>query len=93
MADIEDGKPTKRMERLAHLTPEEQALMRRMGVRIAAIRTSQPARTIASVAASAMIDESFLGELERGRVNPTVMTLSRLATTLGVPLEAFFDEA
>jgi transcriptional regulator with XRE-family HTH domain len=84
--------PTKRMERLAHLTTDEQALMVRVGARISSVRTSERRRTIASVAELAAIDASYLGELERGRVNPSLATLSRVAVALGVPVKAFVDD-
>lgn len=42
------------------------------------------------LAADAEIDRAYVGRLERGRENPTVLLLARLARALSVHISAFF---
>jgi transcriptional regulator with XRE-family HTH domain len=74
----------RRIERLAHLAVDELAELSRLGAHIAALRKTVPRRTITAVAQLAGINPSSLGELERGRVNPGYVVLSRLAAALDV---------
>lgn len=76
----------KRIDRLAHLTADEQAELARLGVQITSVRKSEPRRTIIAVAERAGINPSSLGELERGRTNVTYVVLLRLANALDVPV-------
>lgn len=42
-------------------------------------------------AAAANIDRGYYGLLERGQVNPALVTLARICVALGVPLVQLFD--
>lgn len=44
------------------------------------------------LAQEAAVDRTYVSRLERGRENPTVDLLDRLALVLGAPLAAFFAE-
>jgi len=48
--------------------------------------------TIHDVARRAGLTESFISQLERNRVNPSVASLQRIAGVLRTPLGRFFDE-
>jgi mannose-6-phosphate isomerase-like protein (cupin superfamily) len=48
--------------------------------------------TIKDVAERAGLTESFISQLERSRVNPSVASLQRIAQVLGTPLGRLFDE-
>jgi mannose-6-phosphate isomerase-like protein (cupin superfamily) len=49
--------------------------------------------TIEAVARGCGLTESFISQLERSRVNPSVASLQRIAHTLRIPLGRLFDEA
>ncbi|MGH2374490.1 MAG: cupin domain-containing protein [bacterium] len=49
--------------------------------------------TIRDVAGKAALTESFLSQLERDRVNPSVASLQRITSALGSSLGRLFDEA
>lgn len=57
----------------------------RLGREIAKIRRSK-ALTQENLAAIAGLDRSYLSEIERGLVNPSLETLKRIADALGVSL-------
>jgi transcriptional regulator with XRE-family HTH domain len=44
-----------------------------------------------ALAVDAGIDRTYVGRLERGRENPTVLVLERLAQALGAEIAEFFD--
>ena len=48
--------------------------------------------TIKEVAAGASLTESFISQLERSRVNPSVASLQRITQVLGTSLGRLFDE-
>lgn len=54
-----------------------------LGERLRAIRLLQR-RTLREVADAAAVSESFISQLERGRSNPSVATLQRIAAALGL---------
>lgn len=62
-----------------------------LGLRIASIRQKQNL-TLKEVAEKANITSSMLSQLERGKANPSVETLRKIATALEVPLFSFFAE-
>jgi transcriptional regulator with XRE-family HTH domain len=64
---------------------EDQELMREIGRRSRAFRTHE-GWSLKVLAEEAELNESFLGELERGRVNVSVRVLARLCGALGVGL-------
>jgi transcriptional regulator with XRE-family HTH domain len=76
------------MARLQHLNASERDALVQLGARITEVRRSVPRRTIRAVADAAGIDASFLGELERGRINPSFVVLLRIANALAVPVQA-----
>lgn len=65
----------------------EQALD--AGARLRAIRTGRR-RTLKDVAAAAGVSESFLSQLERGRVSASVASLRRLCDALGIGIHDLF---
>lgn len=58
------------------------------------IRRARVAKNLAqeALAVDAEIDRTYVSRLERGRENPTVAVLERIAAALDVPIAAFFDE-
>ncbi|MBR3674918.1 MAG: helix-turn-helix transcriptional regulator [Bacilli bacterium] len=60
-----------------------------LGRRIAFLRKEKKLSQI-DLAADAMMAKSYLSELERGKRNPSVLVLSRLAAALGTTLEELF---
>jgi transcriptional regulator with XRE-family HTH domain len=44
-----------------------------------------------SLAVDGRIDRTYVSRLERGRENPTVAVLEKLAIALGVPIADFFE--
>ena len=63
-----------------------------LGVAIRAIRKSSKLSQ-EQLALNSGLDRSYVGGLERGEHNPTVITLRRLASTLGLPLCKLLEEA
>lgn len=64
-------------------TPEERAALHALGRRIRAFRERME-MTIAELARCVDCDASYLGQLERGTRNPTVLLLVRLGGALRV---------
>ena len=62
-------------------------VLRRLGCSVRSARKAA-CLTIAELARSVGVDPSYLGELERGRANVSILTLSALATRLAVSLPA-----
>ena len=60
-----------------------------LGRRIAFLRKEKKLSQI-DLAADAMMAKSYLSELERGKRNPSVLVLSRLAAALDTTLEELF---
>ncbi|WP_432944098.1 helix-turn-helix domain-containing protein [Kribbella sp. CA-253562] len=55
-------------------------------------RRKAAGRTIASVAVDAGLSVPYIANLENGRGNPTLATLTRLATALGTTLRVVLDD-
>jgi transcriptional regulator with XRE-family HTH domain len=55
-------------------------------------RRKAAGRTIASVAVDAGLSVPYIANLENGRGNPTLATLTRLATALGTSLRVVLEE-
>jgi XRE family aerobic/anaerobic benzoate catabolism transcriptional regulator len=89
---VDPGSPRASARRLqqAAWSPEEASLLRIMGQRV---RTARRARkmTIAQLAAVVGVDSAYLGEVERGRANISVLTLDMLGRALGVGAAAMLD--
>lgn len=49
--------------------------------------------TLAELAGKARVSPSFLSQVERGIINPSINSLRRIALALGTPLSHFFDES
>ncbi|MGH2453720.1 MAG: cupin domain-containing protein [bacterium] len=74
--------------RRAHPTPARPLPL---GERLRRRRVEQ-GMTMKALAAGADLTESFISQLERGRVNPSVASLQRITSALGTSLGRFFDE-
>lgn len=61
-----------------------------VGERLRAIRRLRRA-TLRSIADRAGLSESFLSQVERGRANPSVASLTRIAAALGVHVSDLFE--
>lgn len=62
------------------------------GSMIRRIRKSQNL-TLSDLAEKANVSLSFLSQVERGIINPSINSLRRTALALGTPLSHFFDES
>jgi transcriptional regulator with XRE-family HTH domain len=62
------------------------------GAMIRRMRKSQNL-TLANLAEKAHVSLSFLSQVERGMINPSINSLRRIALALGTPLSHFFDES
>ena len=60
-----------------------------LGRRIAFLRKAKKLSQI-DLATDSMVAKSYLSELERGKRNPSVLVLSRIAIALGTTLEELF---
>ena len=61
-----------------------------VGINIRRIRTERELSQ-EEVAYRVGIDVSYLGQIERGRRNPTIGVLGRIADALGVPLAGLLE--
>jgi transcriptional regulator with XRE-family HTH domain len=61
-----------------------------VGINIRRIRTERELSQ-EEVAYRVGIDVSYLGQIERGRRNPTIGVLGRIAVALGVPLVGLLE--
>lgn len=61
-----------------------------LGTKIRNIRKSREL-TVSSLADQAGVSESYISQLESGRIDPSVSLLRKLAVALEVPIAAFFD--
>lgn len=71
-------------------SPTEREVLVRLGARIRLLRSTR-SLTIADLAAEARCDPSYLGQVERGTRNPTVILLQRLSEILGTSLAALLQ--
>jgi transcriptional regulator with XRE-family HTH domain len=65
-------------------------LLRKLGVRLRALREAK-GLTQESAADAAQLDAKHLQDIEYGRTNPTVASLSGLAQAYGVTLSQLFE--
>ena len=61
-----------------------------VGRRVRALRVSRDL-SIAALSNAAHVDPSYLGELERGRKNVSLLTLHRISAALGVAPKELFE--
>lgn len=74
--------PTKRRDKAGESTTGEAP---RVGVALAALRASRNL-SMDALSRQSGVSKSMLSQIERGRANPTVAVVWRLANALGVPL-------
>jgi len=72
------------------VTTGQQSLDAQVGARLRAIRRLRRA-TLKVVAERAGLSESFLSQVERGRASPSIGSLQRIATALGVTVADLFE--
>ena len=60
-----------------------------LGARLRRLRVGRR-RTLRDVASAAAVSESFLSQIERGRSNPSISSLARIAAALGVAVSDLF---
>ncbi len=91
-----------REQRLGHLAEDERRVIVELGQRVRSLRVQrnaealsdgQPKVTIEALASAAGINAAVLGEIERGRVNPSLMVLTRIARALRVTITALFEHS
>ena len=63
---------------------------KQLGYRIRYLR-QQKGLSIESLALEAEINRNYLGDLERGMRNPTVVVLNKIARALGIDLTTLFE--
>ena len=63
---------------------------KQLGYRIRYLR-EEKGLSIEALALEADINRNYLGDLERGTRNPTVVVLNRIATALNISLSALFE--
>ena len=63
---------------------------KQLGYRIRYLR-NQKGMSIEALALEAEINRNYLGDLERGTRNPTVVVLNKIAKALGVSLSVLFE--
>ena len=71
-------------------TPAEHIMLAELGARLRQARKAMNL-TIAAAAESVGLDSSYLGELERGRKNVSILTLRRLAVHYGLETPALLS--
>lgn len=75
------------------MTSPDRTLAREIGRRLRTIRQWRGLTQRALTRQVGPMDLSYVGKIERGEQLPSVKTLLRLATALGVPLGYFFEAA
>lgn len=68
-----------------------EAVYKELGQRIVETRKQQ-GMSQEQLAAASEIDRSHMGFIEQGRRKPTVVTLFKIANTLGISLEQLFKD-
>jgi transcriptional regulator with XRE-family HTH domain len=69
----------------------QQEVKKRLGARLRAIRKSKKLSQEA-VALSCDLDRSYLGRIERGEANVSLINIERIAEALGVGAGELFEE-
>lgn len=75
----------------AERTAADRQLLTLFGANVRRHR-KEKGRSIAMLANDAGIDASYLGELERGRKNVSLLTAARISLALGLPVQALLVE-
>lgn len=71
-------------------TPSGPALARRVGERVRELRLARGITSQEVLADAAQLHRTFIGRVERGETNVTVVTLARICAALDVTLDEFF---
>ena len=71
--------------------PRQQNLNSRIAGHVRKLR-AESGMTLDALAAKSKVSRSMLSMIERGRISPTAVILEKVATGLGVPLAALFDD-
>src|SRR6267378_5480071 len=79
------------MEDRATATPVTPDINARIASRVRALRTAL-GMTLDALAAKCDVSRSMISLVERGESSPTAVVLEKIATGLGVPLAALFDD-
>jgi transcriptional regulator with XRE-family HTH domain len=72
------------------LTPNDKDTIRRVGMRIKKLRNIR-GFSQDQLAIEAEIPKNQIGRIERAEINTSIVTLSRIATALGIHLKELFD--
>ncbi|MBY0488940.1 MAG: helix-turn-helix domain-containing protein [Gemmatimonadaceae bacterium] len=72
-------------------TDADRQLLARFGSNVRRHRKEQ-GRSIAALANEAGLDASYLGELERGRKNVSLLTAARISLALDILVQALLEE-
>lgn len=83
IADLDDSAGTAPDRR--GRSESDRQLLSLFGARVRKARKANEL-SIAALARQAGVDASYLGELERGRKNVSLVTAARIAAVLGVPM-------
>jgi transcriptional regulator with XRE-family HTH domain len=70
----------------------QQQVKKRFGARLRALRRARK-MSQEGVALASDLDRSYLGRIERGEINVSLINIHRIAGALGVEAGALFDEA
>ncbi len=71
-------------------TPSGPELARRVGERVRELRLARGITSQEVLADAAQLHRTFIGRVERGETNVTVVTLERICAALDVTLGEFF---
>lgn len=74
---------------MARFTKQERRVLRDFGQRVRAARYALGISQ-EELAARALLDRSYVGGVERGERNLSVLNINKLATALGEPFNDFF---
>jgi transcriptional regulator with XRE-family HTH domain len=75
----------------AEWTDADRQLLALFGSNVRRYRREQ-GRSIAALASDSRLDASYLGELERGRKNVSLLTAARISLALDVPVQVLLEE-
>jgi len=77
---------TRTLDRRRLDSPHRDPLLERFGLAVRRLREER-GLTRERVAAASGLSAVYIGNIERGEVNPTLLTQRRLADGLGIPLD------
>ncbi|ADB51805.1 helix-turn-helix domain-containing protein [Conexibacter woesei] len=83
---------TRTLDRRRLDSPHRNPLLERFGLAARRLREER-GLTRDAVGVASGLSPVYIGNIERGEVNPTLLTQTRLATGLGIPLDALVAAA